>query len=123
MRLLVWPMKEWVGESGSIEWGGEGDHDVNVQIERKQSKSMTKGDPVAKARGEMSRGQIWKTRAESQQIVTTRLLYCLQYPVLYSSRLQRIYPLQYLVLMFGITTWRFRLLQIADMMLDPKVYL
>lgn len=32
------------------------------------------------------------TRAESQQIVTTRLLYCLQYPVVHLSRMHRIYP-------------------------------
>src|SRR6185312_6433232 len=42
--------------------------------------------------------QIFGTRAEPQQIVATRLLYCLQYPVPYLSRLQRIYPLQYLKL-------------------------
>ena len=37
-----------------------------------------------------------RTRAESQQIVATRLLYCLQYPVPCLSRLQRIYLLKYL---------------------------
>ncbi len=42
--------------------------------------------------------QIYGTRAKSQQIVATRLLYCLQSPVPYSSRLQRIYPLPYLKL-------------------------
>ena len=32
-----------------------------------------------------------RTEAESQQIVAQRLLSCLQYPVPYLSRLQRIY--------------------------------
>lgn len=41
-----------------------------------------------------------ETRAESQQIVATRLLYCLQYPVPYLSRLQRIHRPKYLKLSF-----------------------
>ena len=48
--------------------------------------------------GEVSKGQICRTQAESQQIVGQSLLSCLQYPVLYSSRLQEIYLSQYLEL-------------------------
>ena len=44
------------------------------------------------------KGQIFRTKAESQQIVGQSLLSCLQYPVPYSSRLQGIYPAQYLEL-------------------------
>ena len=40
--------------------------------------------------------QISRTRAESQQIVAQRPLSCVQYPVLYLSRLQRICPSRYL---------------------------
>ena len=50
--------------------------------------------------------QINRTRAKSQQIVAQRLLSCLQYPVLYLSRLQRICLSQYLKLQFSIRLHR-----------------
>ena len=54
--------------------------------------------------------QIDGTKAKSQQIVVQRLLSCLQHPVPYLSRLQRIYLSQYLKLHFSILssphTWR-----------------
>lgn len=37
-------------------------------------------------------GKSRRRTAYPQQIVTTRLLYCLQYPVAHLSRIQRIYP-------------------------------
>jgi hypothetical protein len=43
-------------------------------------------------------GQIDGTRAESQWIVGQSLLSHVQYPVPYLSRLQKIYPFQYLKL-------------------------
>lgn len=49
--------------------------------------------------GEMCYGaQILRTKAKPQQVVTTRLLHCLQYPVPHLSRLQRIHPRAYLKL-------------------------
>jgi hypothetical protein len=45
--------------------------------------------------------QIDGTKAKSQQIVVQRLLSCLQHPVPYLSRLQRIYLSQYLKLHFS----------------------
>ncbi len=41
-------------------------------------------------------------RAKSQQIVATRLLFCLQYPVPCLSRLQRIYLTKYLLLIITL---------------------
>jgi hypothetical protein len=46
--------------------------------------------------GEMCYGaQILRTTAKPQQVVTTRLLHCLQYQVPHLSRLQRIHPRAY----------------------------
>lgn len=42
--------------------------------------------------------QILRTTAKPQQVVTTRLLHCLQYQVPHLSRLQRIHPRAYLKL-------------------------
>ena len=53
--------------------------------------------------------QISKTQAESQQIVTQRPLSCVQYPVLYLSRIQRICPFRYLNLWFSIICSQFYL--------------
>ena len=47
------------------------------------------------------RQQIGTTRAKSQQIVAQRPLSCVQYPVVYLSRIQRICLSQYLNLLFG----------------------
>lgn len=55
--------------------------------------------------GEKCSYKIWTnrgTKAKSQQIVVQRLLSCLQHPVPYLSRLQRIYLSQYLKLCFSI---------------------
>lgn len=46
--------------------------------------------------------QIYRTKAESQQIVTQRSLSCVQYLVLYLSRIQRICLSRYLNLFFSI---------------------
>ena len=48
------------------------------------------------------RQQISRTKAESQQIVAQRPLSCVQYPVLYLSRIQRICLSRYLNLLFSI---------------------
>lgn len=49
--------------------------------------------------GEMCYGaQILRRKAKPQQVVTTRLLHCLQYQVPHLSRLQRIHPRAYLKL-------------------------
>ena len=53
--------------------------------------------------------QISKTQAESQQIVTQRPLSCVQYPVLYLSRIQRICLSRYLNLLFSIICAQFYL--------------
>ena len=48
----------------------------------------TEGDrglPHSVATGESAKAQICRTRAEPQQIVATRLLYCLQHSVLFKS--------------------------------------
>ena len=58
--------------------------------------------PMINHMNELIHEQIDGTRAKSQQIVVQRLLSCLQHPVPYLSRLQRIYLSQYLKLQFSI---------------------
>lgn len=47
--------------------------------------TMPRSIPQSIACTESPKGQICRTKAEPQQIVATRLLYCLQHPVLFKS--------------------------------------
>jgi hypothetical protein len=68
--------------------------------------------------------QITGTREDPQQIVGQSLLSCVQNPVPYLSRLQRIHLFQHLYLLFGATSHPdFGLASTAQLMMrGPKAY-
>lgn len=70
------------------------------QVDKTQPDTPRNSSPTNNGReGEMCYGaQILRTTAKPQQVVTTRLLHCLQYQVPHLSRLQRIHPRAYLKL-------------------------
>ena len=82
-------------KSSNVKWGGLRFSD-DSKLESKENPRpphvcKRKMKKLPSGRCNLPMVQIEWTKAESQQIVATRRLYCLQYPVQSLSRLQRIY--------------------------------